>query len=238
MKTIELLKKLEKYAVFDLSIFRQLAGADGAYARLSLHRLKEKGYVSELMRNRYTAQKDPLVVASRIVWPSYISLWSAIRHYNLTEQLPHDVWVITTRKSSRKDIRFGGAKIIFVHTKPKHFFGYTKAMIGGFETFVAEPEKAIIDGMLFRKISFSELASIIRGNIGRRLHAKKLASFAIETGNKSLVKRLGYLLDALGMDYHSKLKKSIDNAFVPLEYAMRPTGEKDKKWRVIKNTTI
>ncbi len=238
MKTIELLKKLEKYAVFDLAIFRQLAGVDGAYARLSLHRLKKKGYVSELMRNRYTAQKDPLVVASRIVWPSYISLWSAIRHHNLTEQLPHDIWVVTTRKSSRKAVQFGSAKIIFVHTKPKYFFGYTKAMIGGFETFVAEPEKAIIDGMLFRKISFSEIASIIRGHLKRRLHAKKLVSFAIETGNKSLVKRLGYLLDAMGMDYHSKFKKNMDDTFVPLEYAMRPAGEKDKKWRVIKNTAI
>ncbi len=237
MKTLELLKDLEKYAVFDFTVFRQLIGNDSAYARLYLHRLKKKGYIFKIMRNRYTTQKDPLIVASRIIWPSYISLWSAIRYHNLTEQLPHNIWVITTRKLSRKEISFGGAKIIFVHTKPKYFSGYTKIMISGFEAFMAEPEKAIIDGMLFRKISFSELAFIVKVNL-KSLNIKKLVNFAIETQNNSLIKRLGFLLDALDMDYYSKFKKGIDNAFVPLEYLMPPAGEKDKKWQVIKNVVI
>ncbi len=237
MKTIDVLRELEKYAVFDNTIFRSITGKDSAYARLYLHRLKEKGYIFEVKRNRYTLKKDPLIIASRIVWPSYISLWSALRFHNLTEQLPHDVWVITTRKLSGKTVMSGNTKIVFVHTKPKYFFGFKKMMLGGFEVFMAEPEKAIIDGMLFRKISCSELAFIIRENF-RSLDIKKLVNFATLTENKSLIKRLGYLLETSGANYHSKLKKYIDNAFIPLEYGMPAKGEKDNKWRIIKNQSV
>ncbi len=237
MKTIDVLKELEKYPVFDNTIFRSITGKDSAYARLCLHRLKEKGYIFEVKRNRYTLKKDPLIIASRIVWPSYISLWSALRFHNLTEQLPHDVWVITTRKLSKKTVMSGNTKIAFVHTKPKYFFGFKKMMLNGFEVFMAEPEKAIIDGMLYRKISFSELAFIIRENF-RSLDIKKLVNFATLTENKSLIKRLGYLLETSGANYHSKLNKYIDNAFIPLEYGMPAKGEKDNKWRIIKNQLV
>ncbi|MEA3343961.1 MAG: hypothetical protein U9Q92_07420, partial [archaeon] len=237
MKTIDVLKELEKYAVFDNTIFRSITGKDSSYAKLYIHRLKEKGYIFEVKRNRYTILKDPLVVASRIVWPSYISLWSALRFHNLTEQVPHDVRVITTRKLSKSEVVFRDTRIVFVHTKPKYFFGFKKMMLGGFEVFMAEPEKAIIDGMLFRKISCSELAFIIRENF-RSLNIKKLVNFAMLTENRSLIKRLGYILDAYGADKRSKLNKYIDNAFIPLEYAMPAKGEKDNKWRIIKNQLV
>ena len=236
MKAIDILKELERYAVFDNSIFRNITGKDSAYAKQYIHRLKEKGYISEVKRNRYTIQKDPLIVASRIVWPSYISLWSAIRFHNLTEQLPQQVWTITTRKLSKKEVMFGDTKIVFMHTKPKYFFGFKKMMLGGFEVFMAEPEKAIIDSMFFRKISFSELAFIIREN-SKSLDIKKLAGFASMMDNKSLAKRLGYLLDTYDMHYY-KLDKYIDTAFVPLEYAMPAKGEKNNKWRIIKNMVV
>lgn len=237
MKTIELLKNLEKYAVFDARTFRQLAGASPEYAAVYIHRLKRKGYIRQLQKNKYTVQSDPLAVASRIVWPSYISLWSAIRYHNLTEQLPQDVWVVTARKLFRKSVRFGNAKMIFVNIKPKYFFGYRKIMISGFEAFVAEPEKAVLDGILLRKISLSEIAEVIKKNI-KTLDIKTLAKFALETENKSLIKRLGFLLDKLGLDYHSKFKKHISDSFVPLEYALPAEGEKNGKWKVIVNAKI
>ncbi len=236
MKTIELLKKLEKYATFNLATFRKLSGARSDYAYVYIHRLKMSGYVFEIQKGTYTVHKDPLIVASRIVWPSYISLWSAIRHHNLTEQLPRDVWVVTTRRTWKKEISFGdgNGKIIFVHAKPQHFFGYKKTTVSGFEAFIAEPEKAIIDGMLLKKISFSELEDIIKNNL-KRLNIKQLASYAIETKNIPLIKRLGYLLDKSGIDHHAKFRKYLSNSFIPLEYCLPAKGEKDKKWMIISN---
>lgn len=234
MKTLELMKKLERYATFNLATFQKLADSSPTYARVYIHRLKKAGYVFELQKGAYTIHKDPLVVASRIVWPSYISLWSALRYHNLTEQLPHDVWVVTPRRLWRKEISFGDAKIIFVRTKPQYFFGYKKTTISNFEAFMAEPEKAILDGMLLKKISFSELAGIIKNNI-KTLDMKRLISYAIETKNAPLIKRLGYLLDELEMDCYAKFRKWVSNSFVPLDYSLPKKGEKDEKWMIIKN---
>ncbi|MBU4245436.1 MAG: hypothetical protein ABIF85_01705 [Nanoarchaeota archaeon] len=237
MKTLELLKKLEEYPVFDIATIRNLTQNNSEYAKLCLHRLKIKGYIFELQRNKYTVHKDPFILASNIVWPSYISLWSAIRHYNLTEQLPRDIWVITTRNISRKEILFNNTRILFIRTRPKYFFGYRKTQISGFEAFIAEPEKALLDGILFKKISFSEIAYIIKHN-RKILRMNLLADFAIESSNQPAIKRLGYLLDALGFDYYNKFKKHLSGSFVPLEYAIPAKGKRNEKWRVLENTVI
>jgi len=237
MNKIELLKRLEKYVVFNSTVFKNLVGKDKGYSKLLLHRLKKSNYIFEIERNRYTMHKDAFLITSHIVWPSYISLWSAIRYYNLTEQIPHAIWVITTRKRKKKTIRYLDTEIIFVLTKPKYFFGFKKVDLKGFEIFVAEPEKAIIDSLLFRKISFSEIHSIIKVNI-KNINTKKLIDFTLRTNNKTLIKRVGFLLDKLGFDYYKKLKNYIYAVYTPLEYNLPSRGEKNKKWRIIENVTV
>ena len=76
MNTIHLLKELERYSTFDLDTFTYVAQLDKAYAKVRLFRLKKAGYILELQRNSYTVHKDPLMVASTIIWPSYISFWT------------------------------------------------------------------------------------------------------------------------------------------------------------------
>lgn len=237
MKTVEVLEALKKYAVFDLNTFRHVIGKEHSYAKLLLHRMKKKGYIFEVQKNRYTLCKNPFLIASRIVWPSYISLWSALRYYNLTEQIPHDIWVVTTKKTRKKGIKYMNANILFIHTKPKYFFGFKKTISNNFETFIAEPEKALIDSMLFRKISFSEIAFVIKNDY-KNLNIKKLVGFALKTENKALIKRLGYLLEKLNMDYYLRLKKYIYPAYTPLEYNLFPEGKRVEKWKIIENVVI
>ncbi|MBI4450558.1 hypothetical protein HY642_01160 [Candidatus Woesearchaeota archaeon] len=189
LKTIALLKKLEQYPVFDVEAFAALLKKQGAYARLSLHRLEKHGLIYRLERNKYTVHKDPLLVASRITWPSYMSFWSALRWHNLTEQIPQDVWVATPRKRKKSLLLFNSAKIRFVKIDRKYFFGFVKARYGDFEIFVAEPEKAIIDSLLFRKVSWSELRDIMRFR-KRALSVRKLMRYATKIGNKRVLQRL------------------------------------------------
>src|SRR3989344_5954449 len=97
MKKIELIRELEKYPVLSLKNVKEIIKKDNEYAKLVVYRLKKEKLLFEIERNRYTLQKDSLIVASNITWPSYISCWSALRYYNLTEQLPKVIFVITTR---------------------------------------------------------------------------------------------------------------------------------------------
>lgn len=237
MNRVEILKELEKYIIFNLDVVKNIVKKDTEYTKLFLHRLKKSNFIFQIEKNKYTVHKNAFLIASHIVWPSYISLWSALRYHNLTEQIPHSIWVVTPAKKRKKVIKYFDTEIIFVSIKPVYFFGFKKINFNGFETFIAEPEKAVMDGLLFKKLSVSEIYSIIKNNI-KIIRTKKLIDFAIETKNKALIKRLGFLLDKIGVDYYEKLKRYICPTYTRVECSLPPKGKKNEKWKVIENVIL
>ncbi len=237
MKKISFLKELEGYAVFTNKTVRELTHKSKSYTKLLVYRLKKDGLITEIEKNKYTLQKDPLAVASSIVWPSYISCWTAIRYHNLTEQLPQDVFVITTRAKKRRGLSFGNSRILFMRVKPKYFFGFRKGAYGNFTIFIAEKEKALIDSALLKKISFSELSAIAMEHKDE-LDMRLLIEYLDKIKNKTLIKRFGFLLEKLGYDFYSELKGFINAPYIPLDYSAARKGKKNKKWKVIENVNI
>lgn len=233
-ETFRRLKKLESYPIFGVEAISSILKTGADYAKVYLNRMEKRGIVHKIQRNAYTVQKDPLVVASRIVWPSYISLWSALRYHNLTEQVPNEISVLTTSAKSRKAIEFMNVTITFDRIKPEYFFGFSRVLISGFEAFMAEPEKAIIDAILLKKISFSEVYSIMKEN-SKKLSMKKVVEYTIAAGNVAASKRVGWMLDNLGFAVAEKLKSMAYKTAIPLDYARPPLGAKDSKWGVIVN---
>ncbi len=234
MKTLLLLKELERFPVFKVKTVCEITGKDRGYAKLVVHRLKKRKLLFEIEKNKYTVHSDPLVIASNIIWPCYITGWSALRFHNMTEQLPSNIFVITTRARKKKETKFNDARIIFTGTKPKYFFGYKKENYQNFQVFVAEREKAIVDAALFKMVSFSEISDIVKSNLSS-IDIGKLTNHLIKIRNKALMKRFGFLLDRLGRKEHDKMRRFIDFKYVPLDYAAPGKGEKSKKWRVIDN---
>lgn len=214
-----------------------MAGTTPEYAKLVLQRLKKAHQVTEIERGTFTVHADALLVASRIAWPSYISLWSALRYHDLTEQIPHAVWVVSTRKRKRTRLTFADIPIMFVHTKHRYLFGYDKVEYRGFEIFVADPEKSVIDCLLFRRVSVSETFDVLKANI-KTLRVGRLVEYAIRTDNGALIKRLGHMLDRLGRDPYEKLKKHVYAAPVVLEYGMPRKGKLNAKWGIIENVML
>jgi len=231
-QAVELVEYLKGYPTFNNTTLKNKLGKSSAYTNLILHRLRKRGLIRKIEKNKYTVSNDLFLVASRIVWPSYISCWSALKYHNLTEQIPHDITVITT--VSRKSIVFNNARIRFVKTQPKNFFGYTKVRHDNSEVFVADAEKSIIDSALLREVSFSELQEVLSNNI-KKVRTRVFLKYLKKIGNKSLIKRFGYVLETLGKDYHAQLRKYVDATYIPLDYSKKPRGEKNKKWRLTVN---
>jgi len=229
MKTLQILEKMKKQPIFN---FRLLDTPNHNYANLYLHRLKKQQLIERVEKNLYTAYKDPLLIASRIVWPSYISCWSALKFHNLTEQVPRAIFIIAPYY--KKQVIFQNTPIVFISTKNKNLFGYDKLNYQGFDVFVSDKEKSIIDCALFKKASFSELKEIIKNHFNE-LDLRKFVSYLKISENKSLIKRFGFLFDNLGKDFYSSLKKYIDKVYIPLDYTKKMKGIKNKKWRVIEN---
>lgn len=231
-KTIELIEYLKKYPVFDTLILNNKLKTSKEYTNLFISRLVKRGIVKRIERNSYTLYDDPFLISSRIAWPSYISGWSALKFHNLTEQIPHNIWIIST--NYKKPIKFLTSTIIFITLKKKNFFGYEKVDYNGFDIFVADQEKSIIDSALLQKISFSEIKEIVSNNL-KDLNINKFLKYLKRIDNKSLIKRFGFLFELLGKDYYKCLKKFISSTYIPLNYSKKPIGVKNKKWKVILN---
>ena len=229
-KTIDILEYLKKYVVFDSLILENKLNKSRQYINLVLFRLQKSRRIHKIERNKYTLHDDPFLLASRLIWPSYISGLTALEYYNLTEQVPHHITVIATR--NKRNLQLNNVKITFKKVKTENFFGYEKVKYNDFEIFIASPEKAIIDSALLKMSSFSEIMEIVLNN---KLKIAKLLKYLKRIGNKSLIKRFGYLLELLGKDYYPELKKFIDATYVPLDYANKKTAKKNEKWRLIIN---
>lgn len=230
MKAIETIKMLEKCPIFTFNEFVRMTGNKQAYARTCLYRLKKKGLILRVERGKYTAFDDPMIFSSRIVVPSYISFWTAIRFYGLTEQLPRDIMLASPKP--RKDLEFKGTRIRFF--KMKQIWGYAKQRYRDFDIFVAEKEKCIIDSLMLRNVPFDEIAKAIETG---ELDGNVLAEYAKKSGNKTVIKRLGYLMEAFGIDA-SELKDCLDNNYVLLDWHGPKAGKKDKKWKIIINRRL
>jgi len=227
MKKIELLRELQKYPLFTFNDFVRITKDKLSYAKNRIYRLKREGLVFGIERGKYTVHDDPMIFSTYIVLPSYISYWTALRYYNLTEQLPREIMIATSRIKS--DIVFQGTRISF--TKTKDVWGYEKERYMDFDIFVAEKEKAVIDCMTAKNAPFDEVTKAVeRGD----LDMKKLIAYALKTGNMTIAKRLGYLLEELGIDAKD-LQENIDRNYVPLDWSFAKNGEKNRKWRIIDN---
>lgn len=237
MKTSQILNELEQKPVFTARLFSLMIRRKSAYANLVLYRLKKANRVTEVEKGIYTVKNDAFIIASSIAWPSYISLWSALRFHNLTEQVPHSVQVITTKRRRNMRLKISNSEIIFNRTKPKYFFGYNKINYRGSEIFIADPEKTIIDCLLLKKVSVAEIYDILLKN-KKIIHSKELMKYALKTGNKALIKRLGYLLEKTGTDSYKTLKRYIYPIYTSLEHNLPPKGERNNKWKIIENVKL
>jgi len=229
---VEILEYLKKYPVFNSTTIKNKLDKSSEYTNLFVYRLIKKGLVCRIEKSKYTVFKDPFLIASRIVWPSYISCWNGLKYHNLTEQVPHDISVIVA--NNKKLIKIQNTQINFIKIKTRNFFGYEKVKYNGFDIFIADAEKSIIDSALLRKVSLSELQEIIIDNI-QHIKISKFLSYLKKIGNKSLIKRFGYIFEKAGKDYYNKLRKYVDAAYILLDYSKKPIGKKNKKWRLIIN---
>src|SRR3989344_2805207 len=111
---IDLLRNLSKYPVFNLKILKDITNKNSSYAKLIVYRLKKANLIYEIEKNKNSVYSDAFIIASNLLWPSYISCWSAVRYYNMTEQLTSSIFIITPRTRKKTQIMFNNAKIVFI----------------------------------------------------------------------------------------------------------------------------
>ncbi|MDY6765214.1 MAG: hypothetical protein SV377_05960 [Halobacteria archaeon] len=219
---VDLREWAEERPAFNLNEAQRALNGERNYLKLKIHRAVERGEIKRIQRGVYTAHSDPLIYSTHIEKPSYVSLWTGLRYYDLTTQVPTKVHVMTGK--DREDL----GEVVFHYTK--YMFGFRKQIYRGFEISVAEKEKLLIDCLSRSEVPVSELTELIED-----VEIRRFVELAERTSNKSLKKRAGYLFEEVREETVEELKTD-DRNYPLLDLTQSDEGEINSEWRLKVNT--
>lgn len=258
---IELVRLLayEGDRIFTMDRARELAprvGLKDAYVAESLYHLRRNNWIVSLRRGLYAlsptvpgvASAHEFEIAIALVEPSVIAYWSAFHHHGLTEQIPTDILVQTTKGTwiprHRNELRslgngysVGDTTYRFVQVNPDRFFGAEKVWIGDARVSVTDLERTLLDGLSMPQHcgDFAEVLHAFRVAMDR-LSTERITEYAIRLG-VTTAKRLGWVLEAQGVG-KSRLKTL---ASLPIKgyRKLDPTGPRmgpcNSRWMIQEN---
>ena len=228
---------------FTTKMFSDLFGINREKAHQSVFYLKRRDLIREVEKGKYLVLgfephkvlTNPFFIASRIVYPSYISFRSALNYFGFTEQVPFTVHVVATKR--KKEIQFDSYRYKYITFRASKFFGYERQMIGELPVLLAEKEKALIDSFDQIKYAggFEEVAKALF-NAKEEIDNHKLIEYALKMENKTLCSRLGFLLDKYSMGT-AGLENNLSTSFIPVDPDKPKSKIWDRKWRINVNIT-
>lgn len=200
MTILSLKSLLKDYPVFSVN---DIIKIEPDFHRQRLVEWQKKGYLKKIVDKYYIFSDTELneeilyLISNRIYQPSYISLESALRYYNL---IPENVYTITA-VSSKRTYLFNSGISNFQYRKIKSelFFGYKASKYKDYTYKIADIEKTLLDYFYLNphiktKADFKELrfnSSEFFENYSNEKFMRYLEMFS----NKSLSKRIKNFID-------------------------------------------
>jgi predicted transcriptional regulator of viral defense system len=222
-----------------------------------LQRLERKGWLARLEPGKYIIipleagperqwSEDTSLIATTLVKPSAIGYWSAIRHWNWTEQIPRIVYVQTTSRKNRRQQTVFGVSYEFVTVNARKFFGNAKEWRSGKQILITDKEKTLLDCAddVERAGGIEELSKAVKFG-SREISWTKLSEYARRFPNRSTLKRLGFLLERQKTPLPVEATKLIQvwqselsAGIVPLQPGAKKTGKIVTRWRLQLNVEV
>ena len=217
-----------------------------------LHRLEAKGWIKRIKRGLYaliplSAGEDLLpqvheyVLAMHVVSPAAIAYLTALNHHGMTEQIPTTVLVQTDHPVRYQPGELLGIPFKIISLRRQAFFAIHREWIDEQPFFITDPEKTIIDGLdLPRYIGgIGEIVAALSRS-WQQLDERKLREYAHRIGNSAVIKRLGFLLENLGLGHPETLHEQypLSAGYSPLDPMLPRRGRYDSRWRVLVNVEV
>ena len=146
-------------AVFSVQQLSNLIGRKRAVATVYLSRLVKAELAKRVKKGKIAFTDDDFVIATQLVEPSYVSLDSAFLYHGMTKQVTRSIECVTTKNS----FSYKGLGIRYHKIPESLFFGYAMQKRGESYVFVAEPEKALIDGLYLNLYSKKDVVEQMEG---------------------------------------------------------------------------
>lgn len=224
-------------------------------AKRFLAYLASRGWLTRIRRNLYSTvpldatipadwREDSWVVAERTFSPCYIGGWSACEHWHLTEQIFQDTVVVTARPGRHRRRVIQGAGFLLRGVTEEKLFGLETVWRVQVPVKVSNPSRTLVDlldapelGGGMRQVA--EIAGEYFGSEHRR--DDLLLTYVERLGNRSIYKRLGYLIEVLGIaapTLTDTCQRNMSSGFAALDPALPPSGPLLTRWRLRVNTRL
>ena len=196
------------------------AGLNDAYVDEALYHLRRNDWIVPLRRGLYAlsspvpgvADVHEFDVAMALVEPVAISHWSALNYHGLTEQIPRQVFVLTTtdvsvprkRTSESAEGRGGypvnGTVYRFVQVRPERYFGVERIWMGDARVSITNLERTLLDGLAMPQHcgGFGEVIHAF-GEAVDRLNINRITEYARRL-SPAVAKRAGWVLEHQGCE--------------------------------------
>ena len=249
----QFLTKVATRPAFSMEDARELLrhGKDDP-TRQFLERLQRKGWIRRIKPGRFaliplssgearTPQLHEFLVAMELVSPAAIAYWSALNHHDMTEQIPRTVFVQTDHPVRRPPKEALGIVFKIISVRPKKFFGIVTDWINEQPFCITDKEKTIIDGLDLPKYvgGVGEIAKALAQS-WNELNEEKLREYAVKIGNTAVGKRLGFLMETLGLGNPESLRKALSfgAGYSPLDPTLPRRGKHSRRWGLLINAEM
>jgi predicted transcriptional regulator of viral defense system len=219
-------------------------------ARARLHELATKGWIERLERGKYIIipleagparewSENPFIIASQLVEPAAVAYWTALHHWQFTEQVPRITYIQTTTRKlqSRKTVL--GTAYQFVTVTERKFFGHKREFVGHQSYRITDPEKTLLDCLDRPELAggIPEVAKALRQ--ADRIRWAELDDYIARMGSGAVVKRLGFLVERIdlpipGREEHlARWRDHLTSGLAKLDPSSpREAHRIDTRWRV------
>ena len=215
-------------------------------------RLRRGLYVSIGLLSEQT-NTHPFVISTYLIQPSAISHWSALQYHGLTEQMPQIITASTPSKVVTPSMRekrshelklkhaweIDGVRYEYINVQQKHLFGIEKIWLDEhFQIPITDKERTLLDVFIYPKMfgGMGEAFGLLENSLAI-IDIQKLVDYAIRYGKKSVIKRLGWVLEYFSVS-DKQLKPLLQ---VPISYYCRldpsapAKGSCDNRWMIQNN---
>lgn len=219
-----------------------------------LHRLTQRGWLKRLKRGLY-ALADPflseplreLEIGTALIFPSALSHWTAWHYHGLTEQIPRDVFLLTTtevelprqRDRARHEFELQGIRYRFTRVPPEQFFGVIRPWVDQVRLSITDLERSVLDGFLKPEFcgGLDEVLGSLEGQL-HRLELERLVAYALRIGPPA-AQRVGWALEHLGTPSSilEPLQALPYRGYRPLDPSRPRRGPCNRRWGIQENLT-
>jgi predicted transcriptional regulator of viral defense system len=253
-RTLEILHR-DAGPVFGVAEAARVLGVDRAEAARLLGYLARRGWLARVRRGLYVPvpldsrrpgewTEDPWVVAAHAFSPCYVGGWSACEHWGLTEQLFRTLLVVTARRVHERDVVLQGMPFQLTARPKDKMFGTVGVWRAQTRVQVSDPSRTIVDMLDEPRLgggmrTVGEVLGEYMANEQR--DDELLVSYGDRLGNRTIFKRLGYLLEHSGFDADALVAACLarrSSGLTKLDPAVEADGRIVRRWGLRVNVEV